>query len=255
MIKTVFAVAMDCSLFIFSLQAQQSSGSVTSTIPTCPPVFETPLPDHMIRPVYPRDALRKRMEGSVTAQVVVAPDGKTRGIKVLDGDSSFSKNTVAAIHKWRFHPITREGRAVEAVYRVHVRFNPLLQEANSDVELVSPKPETHAVPIPPREHGEGSGDLIHRASESGIIPPKQLYSPEPEFSEEARKKNKPGVVDIALVVGSDGLPRDFRIACTSNPDLVENAIAAVRQWKFASGTKDGTPVSVEILVEISFRIN
>ncbi|PYX49750.1 MAG: hypothetical protein DMG79_07795 [Acidobacteria bacterium] len=50
---------------------------------------------------------------------------------------------------------------------------------------------------------------------------------------------------------ADGLPRDLKIACSSAPDLNDNAIAAVKKCKFAPATKDGTPVAVEIVVEVS----
>ena len=34
-----------------------------------------------------------------------------------------------------------------------------------------------------------------------------------------------------------------------------NALAAVSQWRFEPGTKDGTPVAVSVRVEVNFHLN
>src|SRR5215467_16157420 len=52
--------------------------------------------------------------------------------------------------------------------------------------------------------GPGVGPGIFHLGESGVIAPKALYTPEPEFSEEARKAKYQGVVTLDIVVGPDG---------------------------------------------------
>jgi TonB family protein len=212
-------------------------------------------PDNMVRPRYPKAALRSGIEGKVELRAVIAPDGKWRDLAVLSGDPEFSHNAITAIRRWRFHPELRHGQPVETIYKIHVRFNLLLQEANSDVELESPLPDAPPISALAKRHRQDLGLEVHRLSEPGMVAPKQLYSPEPEFSEKARIEARQGNVDIDLVVGADGLPRDLEIACSSSPDLNDNAISAVKQWKFAPATKDGTPVPAEIRIEISFKLN
>jgi len=91
-------------------------------------------------------------------------------------------------------------------------------------------------------------------SEPGMVDTKLLYQLEPEFSEASRKKGENGNVDIALVVGTDGLPHDLKLMCSSIPDSNQSAIEAVKQWKFTPGTKDGKPVPVNIMVDIEFKL-
>jgi len=159
-----------------------------------------------------------------------------------------------AIRKWRFHPELRQGQAVETTYKIRIRFNPMLREANSEVELESPLPEPSQISPLAKPHRQDLGLEIHHMSEPGMVAPKQLYSPDPEFSEKARIENQQGNVDIDLVVGADGLPQDLQIACSSASDLNDNAIAAVKQWKFVPATKDGRAVPVEIIVEVTFKL-
>jgi TonB family protein len=209
----------------------------------------------MIRPKYPPDAVRQGMAGQVEVRVSVATDGRTKDIEVLGDDSQFSKSAVAAIRKWRFRPVTAEGHPTDTIYKVHVRFNPLLREANSDVEVESPASHLSLPPLPVNANEDNLGARIYRESDPGVIAPKQMYSPEPEFSEKARQAKEQGTVMIVLVVAADSLPQNVRVACSSAPDLNENAIEAVKRWKFAPGTKDGKPVPVKLLIEVSFKLD
>ena len=251
--KIAIALVIACSVTRMLAAAQPTQHS------DIPPYAQSPddaahYPDKMVRPKYPKAALRSGIEGKVELRAVIAPDGKAKHLLVLSGDSEFSKNSIAAIRKWRFHPELRQGRPVESTYLIHVRFNPMLQEANSDVELETPLPEPPPTSSLAKLHRSELGSEVHRIPEPGVVAPKQIYSPEPEFSEKARIEAQQGNVDIDLVVGTDGLPRNPHIACSSAPDLNANALAAVKLWKFAPGTKDGTPVAVEMVVEISFRL-
>jgi len=226
-----------------------------SSIPHCPsPDSPDNYPANMIRPKYPKQSLRNGTTGMVDLRALVAPDGKIENLTVLDGDPFFSQAAEAAIRKWRFHAQVRKGHAVESVYKIQVRFNAMLREANSDVELESPLPEAPALAAL-RSRRQGLGLEVHTVSEPGMVAPKPLYRPEPEFSETARKERIQGNADIDLVVGPDGLPRDLQLVCSPEPGLGDNALATVKQWKFAPGTKDGVPVAVELMVEVSFKLH
>ena len=121
--------------------------------------------------------------------------------------------------------------------------------------LESPKVEPPPVIVPARTKVSGADEPVHGSSEPGVVPPHQLYAPEPDLSEAARKKQVQGTVNIAHVGGVDGLPKDLRVACSSTPDLIENARGAVKQWKFVPATKDGKAVPVEILVSVSLELH
>jgi len=86
-----------------------------------------------------------------------------------------------------------------------------------------------------------------------VKPPRVIYSPEPEFSEEARKRKVQGVMTLGLVVTSDGKAAQIRVVQSLGYGLDEKAIEAVSRWKFEPATKDGKPVSAEIAVEVNFR--
>lgn len=104
---------------------------------------------------------------------------------------------------------------------------------------------------PGRGGGTGGG-VFHVGG--GVSAPKAIFSPDPEYSEEARKAKYQGVCVLWLIVGPDGRPRDIRVTRTLGLGLDEKAVEAVRQWKFDPAMKDGKPVAVQISVEVSFRL-
>jgi protein TonB len=101
--------------------------------------------------------------------------------------------------------------------------------------------------------GGGIGGGVFRVG-GGVSAPRATYSPDPEYSEEARKAKFQGTCVLWLVVGPDGRPRDIKVARTLGLGLDEKAIEAVKQWKFDPAMKDGKPVAVQINVEVSFRL-
>ena len=101
--------------------------------------------------------------------------------------------------------------------------------------------------------GGGTGGGIFRVG-AGVSPPRQIYAPEPEFSEEARKAKYQGICTLSLVVGPDGRTSNIRVASSLGMGLDEKAIEAVKTWKFEPAMKDGHPVAVAINVEVDFHL-
>ena len=90
----------------------------------------------------------------------------------------------------------------------------------------------------------------------GVSAPKAIFSPDPEYSEEARKANFQGSCVLWLVVGPDGKPRDVRVDRTPlGFGLDEKAIETVRRWRFKPAYKDGKPVAVQINIEVTFHLS
>lgn len=102
-------------------------------------------------------------------------------------------------------------------------------------------------------HGGGIGGGAYHVG-GGVHPPKVIYKVDPEFSEEARKNKWQGIVILKVIIGKDGKPEDIKVQRSLGMGLDEKAVAAVKQWRFDPGTKDGQPVPVEVSMEVSFRL-
>ena len=101
--------------------------------------------------------------------------------------------------------------------------------------------------------GGGIGGGVFRVG-GGVSAPRALDTPDPEYSEEARKAKYQGICILWLIVGPDGHPRDVKVARSLGMGLDQKAIEAVKKWKFEPAMKDGKPVAVQINVEVNFRL-
>jgi periplasmic protein TonB len=102
--------------------------------------------------------------------------------------------------------------------------------------------------------GPGVGPGIFHLGESGVLAPKPIYQPEPEFSEEARKAKYQGVVGLNVIVGPDGRIHDPHVVHSLGMGLDEEALKTVKLWKFEPGKKNGQPVSVAVYIEVDFHL-
>ena len=104
----------------------------------------------------------------------------------------------------------------------------------------------------PGEGGGVGGGVFHVGG--GVSAPSVVFRVEPTYSEEARKAKYQGVVVLSAIVRKDGTIEIQRVVRGLGLGLDENAIAALRQWKFRPGMKNGTPVDVALNIEVNFSL-
>jgi TonB family protein len=77
-----------------------------------------------VDPAYTPDAMRDRVEGTVTLYAVIRPDGSVTDIKVLNSlDDRLDSSAMRALSRWHFRPGTKNGEAIalEAVVQIPFR--------------------------------------------------------------------------------------------------------------------------------------
>lgn len=87
-----------------------------------------------------------------------------------------------------------------------------------------------------------------------VSAPSLLHKVEPHYAEEARQARLQGKVVLAIVVGSDGKAHDLKVTRSLGLGLDEKAIAAVSEWVFRPGSRQGQPVNVQAMIEVNFRL-
>ena len=102
--------------------------------------------------------------------------------------------------------------------------------------------------------GGNAGGGVYQIG-GGVSAPVAIFTPEAEFSDEARRAKYQGVCLISLIVDAQGNPQDPRVIRALGMGLDEKALEAVRKYKFKPAMKDGrTPVPVRITIEVNFRL-
>jgi TonB family protein len=62
-----------------------------------------------------------------------------------------------------------------------------------------------------------------------------------------------GMVVASVRVGPDGRPRAVTVL-TPYPALTQPVVAAIRQWTFAPGTRDGDPIEATTVVAVQVKL-
>jgi TonB family protein len=86
---------------------------------------EVVAPQAMVKvdPAYPAELMRDRVEGTVTLYAVIRKDGTVGEVKVLRGvEERLDENARIALSRWKFHPATKNGSAVDLETVVQIPF-------------------------------------------------------------------------------------------------------------------------------------
>ena len=98
----------------------------------------------------------------------------------------------------------------------------------------------------------GAGAL--NTCEAGVVAPRVLTDVKPQYTADAIRARLEGVVVMDVVVGIDGKVANARVTRTLDPGLDEEALRAVKQWRFEPGKVEGKPVNVLVTIEMTFHL-
>lgn len=101
--------------------------------------------------------------------------------------------------------------------------------------------------------GGGFGGGVFEVG-GGVTPPTILYRRDPIYSEDARKAQYEGTVVLEAIVHRDGSVEILRVIRGLGLGLDENAMDALREWRFRPATRQGVPVDVAVNIEVNFRL-
>jgi TonB family protein len=104
-----------------------------------------------------------------------------------------------------------------------------------------------------------SGTWIMRFAELGevrtageLTAPVAVTAVHPAYPTELIRDRVEGTVVLYAVIHSDGSVGDVRVLHGVDDRLDANARAALEQWRFRPGTKNGSAVDIEAVVQIPF---
>jgi len=136
---------------------------------------------------------------------------------------------------------SRRSRAVATVIA-------LLLVATSTAAWLAPMPGAMSDRARGRQEPYRAGD--------GVEMPRVIRKVTPDHTAEAMQARIQGAVLLGVVAETDGTAGRIRVVRSLDPvhGLDAAAIEAVSQWRFEPGRKDGTPVPVEVEIEMMFTL-
>ena len=177
-----------------------------------------------VKPEYTDAAKARKVQGSVELALLVQADGAPgpdiRVTKSLDPD--LDQQAIKAARQWRFKPGTKDGQPVPVEVNIEMTFT--LRDGP-----------------------------VYKISE-GVTAPKATIHPNPRYTQRALDEHIHGTVELSGIVETDGSVSSIKVVKGLNEDLDQQAVAALKQWRFTPGQKDGANVRVEVQVEMTFTV-
>jgi TonB family protein len=217
-----------------------------------------------------------QIDGVVKLSALVDENGLPRSIQTLQSDDArLSDFAIGFIAAQRFKAGTHNGVpaavAIEATLGLQTCWQPTkgtddgktlgltlrshpaiaietLKQTLAALEEVNPQTANIGQSAP--EAGPG----VYKIG-ANIGAPVLLNHVEAEYSDYARKQRIQGICALSLIVDANGMPQDVHVVKSLEPSLDDNAVDAVKQFRFKPAMKDGTtPVPVVITVEVDFHL-
>ena len=219
---TLFATAMVAGALVAGPQTQDPPLKPGSGVSAPTIVRET-------KPSYTPGAMKRRVTGLVALELVVEIDGSVSNVRVARPlDPELDDAAVAALRQWQFKPGMREGKPVRVAVEVEMSF-----ALQGEPRLDSPQ--------------------VFKAG-PGVVVPSVLKEVKPDYTAAAMKAGIQGTVTLDCVVRTDGTVGETRVTRSLDPGLDAQAIAALKQWQFKPGERDGKPAPVQVFVELTFTL-
>src|SRR5688500_117971 len=170
-----------------------------------------------VKPSYTPGAMKRRVTGLVAVELVVEIDGSVSNVRVVRPlDPELDDAAVVAVRRWQFKPGLRNGQPVRVAVEAEMSFS-----LQGEPRLDSPE--------------------VSKAG-PGVVMPSVLKEVKPDYTTPAREAGIQGTVTLDCVVRSDGSVGETRVTRGLDPGLDAQAIAALKQWQFKPGKRDGKAV-------------
>jgi TonB family protein len=192
-----------------------------------------------VTPEYPAELKAQQIVGWAEILCLVGEQGEVGEVTVEHASlDEFGRAAAAAVRQFQYQPAIKNGRPYAVHVRIPVNFNLgdddlAEQESRRAKEILPAGPPTADVaeldewPALERE--------VRPATPAVLVAQRTM-----------------GQAMVGFVVDEHGIPRDVHLIFTTLKECAEPAVAAVRQWKFTPGRKDGRLVRVPLQVPIVF---
>ena len=77
---------------------------------------------HKVQPIYPYEAMRNHVEGTVLLRAVIDKNGRISSLEPISGPKELTTAAIGAVEQWRYRPYLLQGEPVEVETQITVNF-------------------------------------------------------------------------------------------------------------------------------------
>jgi TonB family protein len=186
--------------------------------------FSPPAPLSLVEAAYPSQAL---FGGEVVLDALVDSQGRIAEVKLVRGASPFLEKAFSTVRTWSFFPARLDGQPVAARVGITFQFSQSLESSRAAMEHEYDEP-------------------LATSAERGALP---VATSEPHFPAPSAAD---GRAILYGIVGQDGQLISARSLGDTEP-FTSAAIAALHQWRFVPGKREGAAVDSATIAVMVFR--
>ena len=188
-------------------------------------------------PPYPDEAVRHHADGIVVVSFLINAAGDVTDVELKSPPLGYGldESVLGTVRTWKFRPAMRDGKPVP----VRVGFKMTFRYFDRR-------------DAPP-------GDLITLEDRPAVLkavtPAKPIFTPDPEYTDQARRARLEGSVTVEVNIDKRGRVKSaIAMAPALGMGLDKQAVKAARKWKFEPATLDGKPVAVVGKIQVTFKL-
>lgn len=219
---------------------------------------------------YPPEARAAGIAGVVFVDAVIGVDGSVKDATVVGSIPALDAAALAAVRQWQYAPTMADGRAVEVVKLVTIKFSTAPGSTPADgidvarfheaqghyADAEAALTQTIAMVRDLRQQSPAkpaSPIRLARGVAGEIRAPVKIFDVRPIYPKGAADRKIQGVVVLEVTIATDGLVTNVRVL-QSVPGLDDAALTAVRQWRYTPATNDGMATDVISTVTVNFAL-
>jgi TonB family protein len=179
------------------------------------------------------EARRARYQGVCLISLIVDAQGNPQNLHVVRAlGMGLDEKAMEAIRQTKFKPAMKDGTTpVPVMITIEVDFRLYARD----------QPDPTAAP---------GFDTVP----ANVQPPFLLHYVKPKYSPYGRKNRISGDCVIGLTVDILGEPQNVHVVRSLEPSLDENAVAAVKRWRYTPAIINGKSVPFEGTVKVKFTL-
>ncbi|MCK5005581.1 MAG: TonB family protein, partial [Candidatus Aminicenantes bacterium] len=174
-----------------------------------------------VKPVYPKEALRRKVSGEVLMEAVCDVYGKVVEVKILRGEPLLNSAAVNAVKRWVYEPYIINKVVKPVKFTVIMKFR-----LDGGKKKTIKKTKT-------------TKDLVFLKGKS------------PEYPEVAKKARVSDTVSIKATINEKGNVTNVQVL-RGHPLLTGPSRESVMTWKFKPVLENGKPVKKDINIKVKF---
>lgn len=210
-----------------------------------------PQPVRITKPVYPSEAFKKRVEGTVLLEILIDAEGHVARARVLQSVPELDEAALECVKEWQFNPARKEGKPVATLAQAPITFRVWIGPRETGVRV---RAQESLWATDPEIQKLAREEIAKGHVRKGVVLPRKLKNAWPKYPKDAAQSGTTGVVVVTgRIDPTTGKPRDLQ-AIEGPSILADAALKAMKRWRYQPLVIDGVKYEVQLRVELTFSI-